>query len=115
MCVRPSRPQRGTGDEIFFDGWVVRRVRGMGLHGLDLSIHDSSNTRSFQSGNKVVSNHICDNWKYQKSSGVVRYFQKCSDRNSYKNSILVQNNGNISLIRQIVDGRYTALSLAKLT
>ena len=103
-----------AGDQVLFDGWALRKVRGIGLRRLDLNIYDVGNTRTFKRGNRVVSNHSCNKWEQQKNLGLVRYFQRCRDRQDYINSILVQNNGEISLIRQIVDERYTALTLTKL-
>lgn len=102
------------GDQVLFDGWVVRKVRGMGNRKLDINIYDVLNVRTFEFRNRVVSKHSCDQWEQEKSSGVVRYVQYCRDRQTYKNSILVQNDGDISMIRQIVDNRYTVLTLTKL-
>ena len=103
-----------AGDQVLFDGWAVRKVQGLGLHLLNLNIDDVGSRRTLKRGNRIVSNHRCDKWAQKNNLGVVRYFQYCSDRQDYKNSILVQNNGEISVIRQIVDERYTALTLTKL-
>jgi hypothetical protein len=48
------------------------------------------------------------------SSGLVSLSQSCRDRRDYSNSILVLEDGSISVIRQIVDERYSALTLTKL-
>ena len=112
--------QRGTlfsnnfGDQVLFDGWTLRKVQGMGLHQISISISDKKNIRSFLRAGRTISNHRCDQWAQQKKEGIVRYTQYCSDKQGYKNSILVRENGDISLIRQIVDERYTALTLTKL-
>ena len=89
-------------------------VKGMGRRQINLSISDNKNIRSFKRGDRTLSNHHCNQWEQQKNLGVVRYTQYCGDKQSYKNSILVKKNGEISVIRQIVDERYTALSLTKL-
>ena len=102
------------GDQVLFDGWTLRMVKGMGRRQINVSISDKKNIRSFKRGNRTISNHRCDQWEQQKNSGVVRYTQYCSDRQGYKNSILVNENSDISVIRQIVDERYTALTLSKL-
>ena len=62
----------------------------------------------------ILSNHECDQWRKQESVGLVRFSQYCSNRIAYKNSILVQSNGEISVIRQIVDEKDTVLTLSKL-
>lgn len=102
------------GDQVLFDGWTLRMVQGMGRRQINVSISDKKNIRSFKRGNRTISSHHCDQWERQKNLGVVRYTQYCSDRQGYKNSILVNENGDISAIRQIVDERYTALTLTKL-
>ena len=102
------------GDQIFFDGWVLRKIRGMGPRQINMNILDKQNIRAFKRGNRIISNHVCNQWEQQNNLGLVRYTQYCSDKQRYKNSILVEENGDISVIRQIVDERYTALSLIKL-
>ena len=102
------------GDEVLFDGWTLRKVRGMGRRQVNMSISDNKNIRYFKRGNRTISSHGCDQWEQQKNRGAVRYTQYCSGSQSYKNNILVNENGDISVIRQIVDERYTALTLTKL-
>ena len=102
------------GDQVLFDGWTLRKIQGMGRRRINMSISDKKNIRTFKRGNRTISSHRCDQWEQQKNLGVVRYTQNCSDKQGYKNSILVKENGDISVIRQIVDERYTALTLTKL-
>ena len=102
------------GDQVLFDGWTLRKARGMGRRQININISDKENIRTFKRGNKTISKHRCDQWRQQKNLGVVRYTQYCKDMQSYENSILVEESGNISMIRQIVDERYTALTLTKL-
>ena len=102
------------GDQVFFDGWTLRKIQGLGRRQINMSIRDNKNIRTFKRGDRTLSNHRCDQWEQQKNRGVVRYTQYCSDKRGYKNSILVKDNGDISVIRQIVDERYTALTLTKL-
>ena len=102
------------GDQVLFDGWTLRKIQGLGRRRINMSISDNKNVRYFKRGNRTISSHRCDQWEQQKNLGVVRYTQYCSDRQGYKNSILVNENGDISVIRQIVDERYTALTLTKL-
>ena len=102
------------GDQVLFDGWTLRMVQGMGRRQINTSISDKKNMRSFKRGNRTISTHTCNQWEQQKNRGAVQYTQYCSDKQGYKNSILVKANGDISMIRQIVDERYTALTLTKL-
>ena len=102
------------GDQALFDGWTLRMVRGMGPIQINMSISNKKNIRIFKRGDRTISNHRCDQWKQQKNQGMVSYTQYCSDRKGYTNSILVNENGDISVIRQIIDERYTALTLTKL-
>ena len=102
------------GDQVLFDGWTLRMVKGMGRRQINVSISDKKNIRTFKRGNRTLSNHHCNQWEQQKNLGLVRYTQHCTDRQGYKNSILVNEDGDISVIRQIVDERYTALTLSKL-
>lgn len=102
------------GDQVLFDGWTLRMVRGMGRRQINMSISDKDNIRFFKRGDRALSNHRCNQWEQQKNQGAVRYTQFCSDKRGYKNSILVKDNGDISAIRQIVDERYTPLTLTKL-
>ncbi len=102
------------GDQVLFDGWIFRKVQGMGRRQINMSISDKENVRFFKRGDRIISNHRCDQWEQQKNLGMVRYTQYCRDKLGYQNSILVKENGDVSLIRQIVDERYTALTLTKL-
>ena len=79
-----------------------------------MNISDKKNIRTFKRGTRTLSNHRCNQWEQKKNMGRVRYTQYCKDKQSYENSILVEESGNISMIRQIVDERYTALTLTKL-
>ena len=102
------------GDQVLFDGWTVRMVQGMGPRRINVSISNKENQRFFKGGDRTISNHRCDQWEQQKNQEMVRYTQYCSDTQGYTNSILVNEDGDISVIRQIVDQRYTALTLTKL-
>ena len=102
------------GDEVLFDGWTLRKARGMGRRQININISDKKNIRTFKRGDKTISKHQCNQGEQQKNLEAVRYTQSCGDKKRYKNSILVKDNGDISMIRQIVDERYTALTLTKL-
>ena len=103
-----------TGDKVLFDGWMVRKVSGLGRRGLDIKIDELDGVRTFKKGTRTLASHRCQEWQRETTSGMVNLSQNCRDRRDYSNSILVLEDGSISVIRQIVDERYTALTLTKL-
>jgi hypothetical protein len=103
-----------AGDQILFDGWSIRQVKGTGRRGLDYEIADSSNQRTFSRGKRRIVTHSCMAWQKQEKSGMILLSQQCGDVESYVNTILVAKDGNIAVIRQVVDDRYTAITLTKL-
>ena len=103
-----------AGDKVLFDGWMVRKVSGLGRRGWDIKIDELDGVRTFKKGARTLAGHRCQEWQRETSSGMVSLSQNCGDRLDYSNSILVLEDGSISVIRQIVDERYTALTLTKL-
>ena len=103
-----------TGDKVLFDGWMVRKVSGLGRRGLDIKIDELDDVRTFKQGIRTLASHRCQEWQSEMNSGMVSLSQNCSGVRNYSNSILVLEDGSISVIRQIVDERYTALTLTKL-
>jgi hypothetical protein len=103
-----------AGDKVLFDGWMVRKVSGLGRRGLDINIDEIDDVQIFKKGTRTLSRHRCQEWQRETSSGMVSLSQNCSGVRNYSNSILVLEDGSISVIRQIVDERYTALTLTKL-
>ena len=103
-----------AGDKVLFDGWMVRKVSGLGRRGLDIKIDEIDDVRTFKQGTRTLASHRCQEWKREMNSGLVNLSQNCEDLRDYSNSILVLEDGSISVIRQIVDERYTALTLTKL-
>ena len=103
-----------AGDKVLFDGWMVRKVSGLGRRGLDIKIDEIDDVRTFKKGIRTLASHRCQEWQRETSSGMVSLSQNCGDRLDYSNSILVLEDGSILVIRQIVDERYTALTLTKL-
>ena len=103
-----------AGDQILFDGWSIRQVKGMGLRRLDYQNSDNNNQRTFVRGNRKLAIHSCIAWQKQEQSGMIRFSQRCGDSEPYINSILVAKDGSIAVIRQVVDDRYTAMTLTKL-
>ena len=103
-----------AGDQIFFDGWSVRRVSGLGLRGQEYQNSDVTDERTFKRGNRTLSVHSCDTWEKKQQSGKKQFSQSCKDVKIYSNIILVEEDGSIGVIRQVVDDRYNALTLTKL-
>ena len=103
-----------AGDQVFFDGWSVRRVSGLGLRGQEYQNSDVADERTFIRGNQALAVHKCDQWKKKQQSGKKQFSQSCKDVKIYSNIILVEEDGSIGVIRQVVDHRYNALTLTKL-
>lgn len=103
-----------TGDQILFDGWMIRNIQGLGRYHLAIEVDESDNVRTFKKGNVRMRTHYCNQWNSEKNAGSIRYFQSCSGVQSYQNAILVGDTGDIEMISQIVDERYIALTLTKL-
>ena len=103
-----------AGDQVFFDGWSVRRVSGLGLRGLEYQNSDVADERTFMRGNRTLAIHRCDKWENKQQSGKKQFSQSCKDVKIYSNIILVEEDGSIGVIRQVVDDRYNALTLTKL-
>ena len=103
-----------AGDQVFFDGWSVRRVSGLGLRGQEYQNSDVADERTFIRGNRTLAVHKCDQWKKKQQSGKKQFSQSCKDVKIYSNIILVEEDGSIGVIRQVVDHRYNALTLTKL-
>ena len=103
-----------AGDQVLFDGWSVRRVSGLGLRGQEYQNRDVADKRTFMRGNRTLAVHKCDQWKKKQQSGKKQFSQSCKDVKIYSNFILVEEDGSIGVIRQVVDDRYNALTLTKL-
>jgi hypothetical protein len=103
-----------AGDRVLFDGWSIRKVRGLGSRRLDLTIRDDGINRLFYRGNFIVSQHICGDWQILQSGSQSRFFQRCSAKQNYENSILIDKDKSITLIRQIMGNSYSALTLTKI-
>ena len=103
-----------AGDQVFFDGWSVRRVSGLGLRGQEYQNSDVADERTFIRGNRTLAVHKCNQWKKKQQSGKKQFSQSCKDVKIYSNIILVEEDGSIGVIRQVIDDRYNALTLTKL-
>jgi hypothetical protein len=118
--VYPVNLPKGTlfsnqaGDQILFDGWAVRRVSGLGIGWPEFQNTDTENQRRFLQGSRTIAVHSCDEWKQKKKSGKKQFSQLCKGDKVYTNRILVDEDEEIIVIKQIVDDRYDPLILTKL-
>jgi hypothetical protein len=103
-----------AGDEIMFDGWSVRRVRGMGISGPAYHSSDIGNKRTIKRGSRSLAVHNCNIWQQRQQSGKKQFIQYCKGDKVYSNSILVDKEGSIDVIRQVVDERGSSLTLTRL-
>ncbi len=103
-----------AGDQILFDGWTVRRVSGLGIGWQAFQNSDTENQRRFLQGSRTIAVHSCHEWKQKKKSGKKNFSQLCKGDYVYTNYILVDKDGEIIVIKQIVDDRYDPLILTKL-
>lgn len=103
-----------AGDQVLFDGWVVREAKGMGRYQLNMEINDVGNARNFKRENRIVLQQSCGRWENKKKLRVVLFSQYCDQMVGDSNNILVNEANDIILIRQIVDEKYTVLTLTKL-
>ena len=103
-----------AGDQVLFDGWSVRRFSGLGLRGPAYQNNDIARQRTFVRGGRTLAMHQCDQWQQKQQSGKKQFSQSCKGVSIYTNTILVEQDGSISLIQQIVDDRYEPLILTRL-
>jgi hypothetical protein len=89
-------------------------VSGLGLRGQEYQNSDIGPERTFMRGSRTLAAHSCGKWQQKQQSGKKQFSQNCEDVKAYSNSILVAEDGSISVIRQVVDDRYNALTLTKL-
>lgn len=101
------------GDELLFDGWTVRLLNIRGGREVNIIIEDSNENRVFKNNKFVIGTHVCDTWSRETGFNFERWVQRCEYTRNYENSILVDRDGNISIIRQVVDNRYSAITLTR--
>ena len=104
----------GAGDEIFFDGWSIRKFKLMGSRRAEYVISDTATERTFSQGKRTLAAHSCLAWMSQQQAGKTQFSQSCEADTAYSNRILVAEDGSISIIRQVVDNDYNAMTLTKL-
>jgi len=102
-----------NGDSVSFDGWSVREVSGLGIRRAKWKIVDSKKNRQFFDRSRFVAEHFCDGWISADSASSIRYSQKCVGFVPIENNILVNDKGQITLIRQVIDGSNKYINLSK--
>ena len=102
-----------SGDKVFFDGWSVTEVSGLGANQADWKVVDKNNGRMFIRGNILIGEHFCESWDSTEGSNRVRFNQDCRSFDSYSNVIITDDEGYITHIRQNVIGKNTFLTLNK--
>ena len=102
------------GDRLFFNGWMITRLEGLGRWSSALEINDSSEIRTFRRGKRLVATHKCEDWMRSEGMYSSSFTQVCEKQKNYVNRISLTADGYISVIRQIVDEKYTVLTLTKL-
>lgn len=101
------------GDKVFFDGWSVTEVAGLGINRADWKVVDNNSSRMFIRGKILVGEHYCKPWSSIEGSNTVRFSQDCRSFTSYSNAIITDDKGYITYIRQAVIGTNTFLTLNK--
>ncbi len=102
------------GDALAFDGWTIRSLIGFGFGPSPLTITNEENFRVFKS-ELSISRHSCRSWsKRELDNGMIRLFQTCEGADEYKNLILLNEEGGIVQIDQVVSGDGYRIRLNKL-
>ena len=102
------------GDQLYFNGWTITRASGLGTLRGRWSVDDDSRGRHFTKRNRRTTFPSCSAWQSLTVRGVTEYTQTCPGVNDYENSILVNSEGEITLIRQSLSGGSSFVTLSKL-
>jgi hypothetical protein len=102
------------GDQAFFDGWTITRAAGLGLERGSWSVKDDAGRRHFTHRSRLSSYPACAPWEKEAMSGVVQFTQSCQGASVYRNKILVNKKGQITLIRQSLNAGASFVTLSKL-
>jgi hypothetical protein len=98
-------------DAILFDGWTITKVIGLKSFRPAWEIEDLGRERTFNVNGQVVAVHRCDPWVEIDSDEGVRFEQQCKGSRDYTNTILVDSQGQITNIEQVVDSSLMVLRL----
>ena len=119
------------GDQVLFDGWNVKDVRGVGFLNSHWQIIDSGESRALNRYGKLTAVHSCSAWRNLRGapiiaevrnlagtsgvteSGKTVFSQTCQGMEAYINRIQVNAMGEIELISQLIDISGTPLLITK--
>ena len=98
-------------DAITFNGWAITQVSGLSSFVPAWDIQDSGSERSFLVKGQIVATHQCGAWLKGVAEVGVRFEQQCKGSRDYTNTILVDSQGQITNIEQVVDSSLMVLRL----
>lgn len=104
-----------TTDVIRFDGWMISKVVGLDSFTPAWEIQESEGARRFTVNGYVVESHQCEPWVKRDADSGLRYEQQCYAEQGYikgyVNSIMVDNLGQVTDIKQVVDSTLKLMHL----
>ena len=98
-------------DVINFDGWMITKVSGLESFIPAWEIAVEGGARRFTVNGYLAATHQCQPWVEINTDGGLRYEQQCFASRSYTNSILVDNLGQVTDIKQVVDSTLKLMHL----
>ena len=98
-------------DVINFDGWMITKVSGLESFTPAWEIAVEEGARRFTVNGYLAATHQCHPWVEINTDGGLRYEQRCFASRSYTNSILVDNLGQVTDIKQVVDSTLKLMHL----
>ena len=111
MSLKASTTFVNKLDTIAFDGGSITKVSGLSSFTPAWEIQDSGRVRSFVVRGQIVATHQCGAWLKGVAEVGVRFEQQCKGSRGYTNSILVDSQGQITNIEQVVDSSLMVLRL----
>jgi len=121
------------GDQVLFDGWVVREIKGLGNFRSRWQVEDYEASRELNRSGKPAAIHDCGVWSKAIGSSIIGsakksaakqigssfnedrtlYTQSCEGTAGYTNVIEVNVSGEIEVIAQVIDASQTRFLLTK--
>ena len=98
-------------DVINFDGWMITKVSGLESFTPAWEIAVEEGARRFTVNGYLAATHQCQPWVEINTDGGLRYEQQCFAAQGYTNSILVDNLGQVTDIKQVVDSTLKLMHL----
>ena len=102
------------GDLVFFNGWTVTLVKGMGANTLDYPLARISNNETILWNRNYPNAKDCEPWRSENEVDLKYFIQKCSEPREYNNKIVIEKSGMISHISQVIDYRDSRIKITKL-